>query len=1021
MDDSRSVKRTLSNQEILKNIIERLPKPSQAHAARVNRQWFDTATQCFWATRNPEDLATLDADRQQLYASKIVIMELSTEEPPPSRKLAKGLPLPEQARPFGVSKIRDVGGGPFTRPLKPYPFLRANVVTLQLSGINWNSDDFKAASISAHTLREIEFINVGWNSPGDGIIDFLTNCTSLARARLEGDMGEFSSHGITQVLVLARLRRLELLKSKIHISKRALAEVIKAVPEPFPSLRRFSAQTQIVAVPLIFDLAPNLPELEVSINDIQVPDLRGISKLTSLRLLRWGHSGSLVYFTKKDLLPLTSLRNLQTLSFDSASFLDRANWIGYDANLSDADFAEIIRLRDVLVIAPPVRTVLNSDDSRPLADGFKLTNDDATEAEEKKNTDGVWCLSSVKGEVQRWQSMHKSLKKACNFTERPKDPYQEKLDILNDEVSQLKRQLQNQGESITERSHYELNQQPEAIDRVAIGERSAGSMVSRLADASSHTCHVDEGASRYSTSSIQYDSRSPEVRDVIRRGRRSHFATETRWMPDFVSVGIITLEQAEGYFTTFFEGCDHYVPVFDPSFDTFQSVRHRSTLLFAAICTVGCRVACGTDSHQWRLLNFHLKRMLSSIVSNPTEPLLETIQALLVRACYSAERSLLVATATRMAIDFGLPDAYDELVDLITTTNRPETAIHMRKARTWLHVLVLGHILHVDAGDMLTIKFAGDPRRARVLLDCPSATILDRFLFAQVELNVLRASILSSLSDKTYTDEQDTLGLVRDSKIDIELWHTDWERILQQMADVPQWIVVNLRVQKCWATTMALCRAVRTAGIENVDFMSPAQRSILSLAKESLRLHLQTIIVEPRSYLQNLKYAMDFVWAKCAFCYLLLLKLCILLPEENGTLNEDLVACGAILSKELSTAGGAGLGSNSNSTAKMYLQLLQTGTEKFTRALQGNYEAPEAGTHSAHHAEDESPKERNDLDSFVPEQFVFEWDFPGLSLFSSSATGLGWLDDILLGALNGGGDFFGLMASNIEGEDPTGP
>lgn len=510
---------------------------------------------------------------------------------------------------------------------------------------------------------------------------------------------------------------------------------------------------------------------------------------------------------------------------------------------------------------------------------------------------------------------------------------------------------------------------------------------------------------------------------LLRRGRRSHFQTSAGPLPDFVAAGFLTLEQAEGYFSTFFDGCDHYVPVFDPNFDTLPSIRQRSKLLFAAICTVGCRVVCGTDSHQWRLLDFHLKRMLSSAMSIPTIPCMETVQAFLVRACYSAERSLLVANATRLAIDADLPDAYDEMVARVVAKDQSsDTAALMRKARTWLHLLVLSHILHVDAGNLLTVRFIGDPRRARVLLDSSSATVMDRFLFAQVELNVLRANIFASLSEKVYDDEEDILALVRDAKIDIELWHTDWERALQQLPDVPQWIGVNLRVQRCWATTMALCRAVQTAGVENVDFMSPAQRSILSLAKESLRLHLQTIIAEPRSYLHNLRYAMDFVWAKCAFCYLLLLKLCILLPEDEGNLNDDLIACGTVLSHELSDAGGTGMSGISNSTAKMYLQLLQTGTEKFTRALQGQYEpqGSAASADQAHDTNDGYPKNANELDSFAPDQFIFEWDFPGLTLFSSSTTGLGWLDDILLGALNGGGDFFGFLAPPTERGDGDG-
>lgn len=38
---------------------------------------------------------------------------------------------------------------------------------------------------------------------------------------------------------------------------------------------------------------------------------------------------------------------------------------------------------------------------------------------------------------------------------------------------------------------------------------------------------------------------------------------------------------------------DKYVPVFDPRYDTFDSVRGRSPMLFDVICAVGCRAECG--------------------------------------------------------------------------------------------------------------------------------------------------------------------------------------------------------------------------------------------------------------------------------------------------------------------------------------------------------------------------------------------------------------------------------------------
>lgn len=38
---------------------------------------------------------------------------------------------------------------------------------------------------------------------------------------------------------------------------------------------------------------------------------------------------------------------------------------------------------------------------------------------------------------------------------------------------------------------------------------------------------------------------------------------------------------------------DRYAPIFDPEYDTFASVRSRSSILFNAICTIGCRVETG--------------------------------------------------------------------------------------------------------------------------------------------------------------------------------------------------------------------------------------------------------------------------------------------------------------------------------------------------------------------------------------------------------------------------------------------
>lgn len=555
--------------------------------------------------------------------------------------------------------------------------------------------------------------------------------------------------------------------------------------------------------------------------------------------------------------------------------------------------------------------------------------------------------------------------------------------------------------------------------------------------------HMDTSATSPSTTTFQSGSTSA-------KRKRSHFTVEPV-LPnsdDVVTLGLISPEDAESYFTAFFQGCHQYVPVFDPRCDSMHAIRSRSGLLFSTICTVGCRVLRGTESHPWRLLNFHIKRVLNATIAGgkaPGKTNLETVQALLVRACFVSERSILVTVATRLAIDLRLFEAYDELSTRFITRaslgsssggggvvpdiHQQEDDIYlMRKVRTWIHLLVLGYLLHVDAGDLLTFRFAGNVRRSRILLDTPNCTDMDLHLFSQLELNVIRANTYAALAGQP-SDDAEIMDVVRDAKIDIDVWFNDWTRIFERRAIPAQrrWLALHLRIQQCWADTMALCRAVRISGVENVDAMTGSQRSMLLMARGALTQHLEIILEEPRSYLRNLRYAMDFVWAKCAFCFLLLLKLSMLVAEDDEQTSRLLLARGKTLLAELhATGGGRESGSGRNSTSRVYLQLLQTGMEKFSRTVLGENLTPSSSQHlsgtstprqqqqqregregSGNNGGANAEDEHNELESFVPEQFVFEWDFPGLTLFSNPTTEAGWLDDFLRGALVGGEDFYG--------------
>lgn len=332
-------------------------------------------------------------------------------------------------------------------------------------------------------------------------------------------------------------------------------------------------------------------------------------------------------------------------------------------------------------------------------------------------------------------------------------------------------------------------------------------------------------------------------------------------------------------------------------------------------------------------------------------------------ACWMPERDIILAIATRMALELHLDDAFDKLVNALLRPDAADVSMLMKRTRTWFGLLVLEKILQVDAGNLLGLTLKS-VRRFRMLLNRPFSTKLDPRLFAQAELNHLRAKI----NDRLARNCDDVLEAVLDARVDIDVWYNDWKRIMETspvaVYELPL-LLANLNIQKHWADAMAACRAVRATGIHNIDTMSPELREVLGMAKDALRSHLHIMLTQPQ-YIANFKYAMDFVWAKCAFSFLLLLKLTILIP---GPADQDLEHHGRALLHELLRYAHHG-------SSKVYIRLLQISIDKYS-------------------TRDEV--QSNELDSWIPEEFIFEWDFPGLNLFSSPS---GWdmlFDQYLLG------------------------
>ncbi|KPI40392.1 uncharacterized protein AB675_7625 [Cyphellophora attinorum] len=474
-------------------------------------------------------------------------------------------------------------------------------------------------------------------------------------------------------------------------------------------------------------------------------------------------------------------------------------------------------------------------------------------------------------------------------------------------------------------------------------------------------------------------------------------AVDGRASMDFVSRGLMNTSSAEVAFNAFFAGCDRFVPIFDPSYDTFDSIRQRSSLLFDALCTAGITVA-DNETQLPQMLNFELKKHVNQVIVQSQPKVLETVQALLVIACYSPERSLLLSLATRFAIDIKLNLAFDELMS--SALEEDDSAVDLpyltRCSRTWFEIMVLDNMLQVDAGNLPALRPEGHMRRCRAFLQQKHTTPLDLRLLSQVELNSLRTEIHAGFAKEDSGADSDILKATNHATIDINLWYSEWKAMMESSPvanlELPL-LLINLRVQKHWCKAMAYFRALKCLGTENVDALSAIGLKILSMAKVELRAHLSATLEEPNLYLPNLRFAMDFVWAKCAFCFLLVLKLTRLLPESQTESYRLLEEGNQLYRQMLNARTCAG-----TTTSRIYVQVLGMSIEKYSRALQQHYD-PQVTTNSSPPAFFWETSDANlELQSFVPEQFVFEWNFPGLTLFSSPASWQNFFDDYLLGA-----------------------
>jgi hypothetical protein len=205
-------------------------------------------------------------------------------------------------------------------------------------------------------------------------------------------------------------------------------------------------------------------------------------------------------------------------------------------------------------------------------------------------------------------------------------------------------------------------------------------------------------------------------------------------------------------------------------------------------------------------------------------------------------------------------------------------------------------------------------------------------------------------------------------------------------------------------------KAVSYIGTENIAAMTGFQRDMVQAAKEAAVRHLDLLLkasssppsphlpstpnsehqAEVRSaYLASFKWTMDFVWAKCAFSILLVLRLAMLLRDPPQRLMKLLRDSYEVLEEIKNVSSGH----------IAYFHILQVSIDKCEKALQewliqqnnlgvdGSETTIAANTPNLAGSQERTAE--SEFEGYAPKEFLFEWNFPGLNI---RHVPLGWQD-----------------------------
>jgi hypothetical protein len=329
---------------------------------------------------------------------------------------------------------------------------------------------------------------------------------------------------------------------------------------------------------------------------------------------------------------------------------------------------------------------------------------------------------------------------------------------------------------------------------------------------------------------------------------------------------------------SFFSGCHYFIPLFDPTYDTYENLSERSPWTFDAILAVAGKIKSGNGS-----LNSTFYKCLEEAQGIARSSLFgpvvrkEAVQGMMLLAAWSTNGWLPSGHAVRMALDLGLHRALDKLADDNGKHRSEEEERDLVvSARTWLCLYWFDHQMSLGTGRPIVLRDETYIQHCRILLKHPMSTPTDVRVVSQVELIVHKAHIYDSLVALNGHVNQSALGFIRRANDALDKWYESCDELHRQNMDEESLLRKILLSELHYAKLWVVCVALRGVSWDKMPF---EQRELAFQAKNEAS-NCLAIFLNSNAYRAALRYAVHDSLVTAAFSGLFLLKMANLFPSE---------------------------------------------------------------------------------------------------------------------------------------------